>query len=206
MWKILLILSVSLCQGIELTFELPDNANQCFYEDLKAGLDSVVEFQVVTGGQYDVDIVLEDPQGKILYKEARKQYDSHQFKTETPGTYKVCFSNEFSTFSHKIVYMDWQVGDEITGGQRPGAKESPIKHTAVSNLERSAQTIGDHLRAVDDYQTHHRLREATGRRRAEDLNERVLYWSLGQTAVVIISSIVQVILLKSFFQDKRTRM
>ena len=24
----------------------------------------------------------------------------------------MCFSNEFSTFSHKIVYMDWQIGDE----------------------------------------------------------------------------------------------
>ena len=50
---------------------------------------------------------IQDAHGKIIYKEARKQYDSHQFKAETPGTYKVCFSNEFSTFSHKIVYMDW---------------------------------------------------------------------------------------------------
>lgn len=27
-------------------------------------------------------------------------------------SFQVCFSNEFSTFSHKVVYMDWQVGDE----------------------------------------------------------------------------------------------
>lgn len=32
--------------AIELTFELPDNANQCFYEELKSGIDSVFEYQV----------------------------------------------------------------------------------------------------------------------------------------------------------------
>lgn len=28
------------------------------------------------------------------------------------GVYKVCFSNEFSTFSHKLVYMELNVGPE----------------------------------------------------------------------------------------------
>lgn len=28
------------------------------------------------------------------------------------GIYKVCFSNEFSTFSHKLVYMEFNVGPE----------------------------------------------------------------------------------------------
>jgi len=160
----------------------------------------------VTGGQYDVDAVLEDPQGKVIYKEARKQYDSHTFKTQVPGAYKLCFSNEFSTFSHKVVYMDWQIGDEINGGQRPDGQHAPTpRMAAMTKLESSAQTIGDKLRAVDDYQTHHRLREATGRRRAEDLNERVMIWSLGQTATIVLISIGQVLLLRSFFSDKRTR-
>jgi hypothetical protein len=48
------------------------------------------------------------------------------------------------------------------------------------------------FRIVDDYQTHHRLREATARKRAEDLNERVTYWSLGQTAVVVLIGVGQV--------------
>ena len=28
------------------------------------------------------------------------------------GEYQFCFSNEFSTFTHKTVYFDFQVGDE----------------------------------------------------------------------------------------------
>ncbi|KAJ1366172.1 hypothetical protein KIN20_026774 [Parelaphostrongylus tenuis] len=172
--------------GIELTFELPDNANQCFFEDIKADEDVILEFQVVAGGQYDVDMTLEDPTGNVLYKGYKKQYDNYNWKTQTAGTYKACFSNEFSTFSHKIVYMDWQIGDQnnLNKAVTPGTH-------AMNALENSAVAIADKLRVVDDYQTHHRLREATGRKRAEQLNERVLLWSLGQTALIVLIGIAQ---------------
>ncbi|VDM21738.1 unnamed protein product [Wuchereria bancrofti] len=256
--KIVAFCVIAFVKAIELTFELSDSANQCFFEDIKDGIDCVIEYQVVTGGQYDVDMTLEDKEGKILYKGVKKQYDSFSWKTETEGTYKACFSNEFSTFSHKVVYMDWQKGDEgqllpsivstdfsLEAGQHssslfsyqldlnrsekynyqtcPYNRLNPILHftilkkldihfptpdetlhsdvdrvtsriAAMTQLETSASAIGDRLRLIDDYQTHHRLREATGRKRAEDLNERVLLWSLGQTAIIITLGIAQVTL------------
>uniref|UniRef100_A0A1I8AD41 GOLD domain-containing protein n=1 Tax=Steinernema glaseri TaxID=37863 RepID=A0A1I8AD41_9BILA len=67
-----------------------------------------------------------------------------------------------------------------------------------------ASSIGDKLRVIDDYQTHHRLREATSRKRAEELNERVFYWSLGQGAVIILISVLEVVIVRSFFADKRS--
>lgn len=47
-----------------------------------------------------------------MYKQVKTQYDSYSFTAEHEGIYVVCFSNEFSTFSHKLVYMDFQVGEE----------------------------------------------------------------------------------------------
>ena len=32
---------------VELTFELPDSAKQCFFEEIKEGEESTVEFQVI---------------------------------------------------------------------------------------------------------------------------------------------------------------
>lgn len=47
MLRLLLVASLAgSLAAIELTFELPDNANQCFYEDIKSGIDSILEFQV----------------------------------------------------------------------------------------------------------------------------------------------------------------
>lgn len=187
---------VAAVRCIELTFELPDNERQCFYEEIKEGVENVLEYQVVTGGQYDVDMTLEDDAGKVLYKGVKKQYDSYTWKPERSGTAKACFSNEFSTFTHKVVYMDWQKEDE-------DVLKVASRMDTVTRLDTSASTIGDKLRLVDDYQTHHRLREATGRKRAEDLSERVMYWSLGQTFVIIVIGIAQVMLLRSFFTEKR---
>lgn len=57
--------------------------------------------------------------------------------------------------------------------------------------------------AAIDSQMRYRLREAQDRSRAEDLNDRVAYWSVGETLVLLAVSISQVGLLKSFFTEKQ---
>uniref|UniRef100_A0A8C0EF24 GOLD domain-containing protein n=1 Tax=Bubo bubo TaxID=30461 RepID=A0A8C0EF24_BUBBB len=108
------------------------------------------------------------------------------------GTYKFCFSNEFSTFTHKTVYFDFQVGED------PPLFPSENRVTALTQVKWLEKL------SVIDYQTHFRLREAQGRSRAEDLNTRVAYWSIGEAIILLVVSIGQVFLLKSFFSDKRT--
>ena len=38
---------------------------------------------------------------------------SFNWKAEKTGEYIACFSNEFSTFSHKLVYIDFQVDTKM---------------------------------------------------------------------------------------------
>lgn len=56
---------------------------------------------------------------------------------------------------------------------------------------------------VADSQTWYRLREAHGRAKAEYLLERVTYWSIGETVLLFVIGIGQVMLLKSFFSEKK---
>lgn len=70
-------------------------------------------------------------------------------------------------------------------------------------MESACVTIHEALNTVIDSQTHYRLREAQDRSRAEDLNGRVSYWSVGETLILFVVSIGQVMLLKSFFTEKR---
>jgi len=182
---------------VELTFELADNAKECFYEEIKANQSATLEFQVVTGGQYDVDATLTSPKGEVIYQQVKAQFDSHQFTATVGGIYVACFSNEFSTFSHKLVYMDFQVGED-----------APLFNledhaTALTQMESSAQEIHKSLNSILDYQTHHRLREAQGRKRAEDINERVLWWSILETFGILVISIAQVLVLRNFFTDRK---
>ncbi|XP_065157739.1 transmembrane emp24 domain-containing protein 7-like [Atheta coriaria] len=182
----------------ELTFELPDSAKECFHEEVPKNTSVTLEFQVVTGGQYDVDVTLEDPRKTIIYQQVKTQFDSYTFVANITGVYVVCFSNEFSTFSHKLVYMDLQVGEEQP---LPGLGEHV---TALTQMETSAQDIHKALNTILDFQTHHRLREAQGRKRAEDLNEKVFFWAVIETLAILFSAIGQVFILRMFFSDKKS--
>ena len=85
--------------------------------------------KVVFGGHYDVDMVLEGPRQEILYQGIKKQYDTFTWTPAQSGIYTICFSNEFSTFSHKLVYFDFQVGEEPP---LPGTGEHLTAMTQVS--------------------------------------------------------------------------
>jgi len=66
--------------------------------------------QVISGGNYDVDLEIMSPGKRVLYKDMKKQYDSFTWTTDVVGEFQFCFSNEFSTFTHKLIYFDFQVG------------------------------------------------------------------------------------------------
>jgi hypothetical protein len=83
---------------------------------------------VVTGGQYDVDVTIEAPNKEIIYKEVKKQYDTFTWVPSVSGVFSFCFSNEFSTFSHKLIYLDLQVGEEAP---LPGLGEHATALTQV---------------------------------------------------------------------------
>ena len=117
------------------------------------------------------------------------------------GEYVFCFSNEFSSVSHKTVYFDFNHGNEDP--LAPAGIGS--HHTALTQIETSSVQLHESLNVIIDYQTHHRLREATSRDNAEYLNERVQYWSIGQTVIIVTVSLVQVLVLKNFFAEKRDR-
>lgn len=77
-----------------------------------SSINSLLFIQVIAGGNYDVDCFVTDPVNNMLYQERKKQYDSFSHTTTMKGVYKVCFSNEFSTFSHKTVYLDFRTGED----------------------------------------------------------------------------------------------
>ncbi|XP_038162368.1 transmembrane emp24 domain-containing protein 3 [Cyprinodon tularosa] len=191
------LLHVCAVFGTELTFELPDNEKQCFYEELGKGVRFDIDFQVIAGGNYDVDCFVTDPFDNVLYNERKKQYDSFSHTTAMEGVYKVCFSNEFSTFTHKVVYMDFRHGEE-----QP-LLENMSRSTALTQLESSCVAIHEVLKVVAESQTWYRLREAQDRTKAENLFERVTYWSIGETILLFVIGIGQVMLLRSFFSDKK---
>ncbi|XP_065052059.1 transmembrane emp24 domain-containing protein 7-like [Rhopilema esculentum] len=177
------------------------NGWECFFEDITVGQTASIEFAPITGSKPHVDVTLEDPTGRVIYRVYQKEYEYFKFPVNVTGTYKICFSNiyDFSMYNN-LIYLDFVVGDENalhTGTDKKG-QTGPM-----TQLETSIVNIHDSMRVAELYQNHHRIREANGRLVAEGLYEKVVWWSLGQTMIIVLIGIGQVLLLRSFFAVKK---
>ncbi|CAH1251922.1 TMED7 [Branchiostoma lanceolatum] len=185
----------------ELTFELADNDRQCFYEDVDAGVKCTLEYQVLAGGNYDVDVVVFEEDKPIL-KRVRSTSGEHKWTSEHGTDVVMCFLNKFSIVTSKKIWLRFDTEDPRVSPPPPGPPV-PWLHDAATFMESSCVTSHENLKLVIDYQTHFRLREAQGRAFAESLNERVNYWSIAQTVILILVGIGQVVVLRSFFTENK---
>lgn len=161
-WMSSVILTSSLAIATEFTFDLADNAEECFYESIASDVHCTFEFQasvwiwfwkreekntkksqidkksfqwtfklkpkfirfdsqVVSGGQLDVDVIVQGPNEKVFYKELRKEYDRFTFNT-TVSIYLEFYSrmfdmeNEIGHFKSVIFFVmkiQWDRIDSI---------------------------------------------------------------------------------------------
>lgn len=159
---------------------------------------------MVSGGNLDIDCYVKDPSEVKLYDFKRKNVESIQFLTAKSGVYAFCFANKFSTFTHKVVYFQLEVGIE---NEEDILFPGEVIHTeAYSTSENQLHTIHEKLKKIIDYQTHHRIKEVNERKFSEDLKDRVQLWSLLQFSIMIAVSLLQVMIVRSFFSNIGKRM
>lgn len=196
------VLEPSESKSIELTFELRGREKQCFHEDIEAGTKSTINFQVLYGGELDVDMTLLTPSRVILNEDSQRKWDTYEWNATETGQYTFCFGNEFSISSHKLVYFELAVGDEeeaLLPDEKPEYKAA----MDVARFQIAAQTIYENLESISEAQTQYRLSEAVQRKRAQDLNSRVMWWSAAETVAVFLVGFIQVWTVKRFFSQHR---
>lgn len=184
----------------ELTFELRDREKQCFHEDIEIGTKASIVFQVIHGGELDVDMIVYSPSKTILYQDSKTKWDAFEWNATEAGQYTFCFGNEFSITSNKLLYFEFIVGDEVDHDSL--LPENTPEHKAaldVMKFQIAAQTIYENLETISEAQTSYRLAEASQRKRAEDLRSRVNWWSASETCAVVLISFIQLWLVKGMF-------
>ena len=177
------------------------NGWECFFEEVSIGQSVSIEFAPISGSKPHVDVTLEDPTGRVIYRVYQKDYEYFKFPVNVTGTYKICFSNvyDFSMYNN-LIYLDFNVGNEKDMVNAAGGK---VNGGPMTQVETSIVNIHDSMRVAELYQNHHRIREANGRLAAQGLHDQVMWWSIGQTVIILIVGIGQVLLLRGFFAVKK---
>ncbi|CAH8615243.1 unnamed protein product [Schistosoma guineensis] len=175
-----------------LTFELEDRSSQCFYEEFSLGDSFNLAFNVISGGNYDVDMVLEDPHKNVIRSFHRSSSDEVTVDVAVGGIYKVCFSNYFSSISHKVVSMMWH-------NSSSNPPESSSLSGVSTQISESLYNLHSTISKAITQQFESRVLLTRSYSNAIFLHYRVLYWSLGQALVIILFGIGQVLVMRSFF-------
>jgi len=67
---------------------------------------------VQTGGSFDIDFEVKDPNEKVLIDGLRERQGDYVLTANTVGEYSFCFENDMSTLTEKLVDVDIMVENE----------------------------------------------------------------------------------------------
>ncbi|THU98533.1 hypothetical protein K435DRAFT_777416 [Dendrothele bispora CBS 962.96] len=197
-FTLLFLLPLSLhVRGSALTTAIAANERLCFYADVdKAGEKIGFYFAVQSGGSFDIDFDIKDPNDKVLLDGQRERQGDYVLTANTVGEYAFCFENDMSTLTEKLIDFDIMVESEPR-------REAPAKPGQISEqtsaLEESIFRLNGMLMNIKRTQKHFHTRENRGFSIVKSTQNRLFWYAVFESAGIISMAIFQVYVLQTFF-------
>ncbi|ETW80138.1 hypothetical protein HETIRDRAFT_453109 [Heterobasidion irregulare TC 32-1] len=200
-WLLFAVLAVlalvSSTNASALTTSLGANERLCFYADVdKAGEKIGFYFAVQSGGSFDIDFEVKDPNEKVLLDGARERQGDYVLTANTVGEYAFCFENDMSTLTEKLVDFDIMVESEPRR-DAPAKPAQLSEHTSA--LEESIFRLNGMLLNVKRTQKYFHTRENRGFSIVKSTQNRLFWYAIIETLAVIGMAVFQVYVLQTFF-------
>ncbi|KAJ7641377.1 emp24/gp25L/p24 family/GOLD-domain-containing protein [Roridomyces roridus] len=180
-----------------LTTAIAANERLCFYADVdKAGEKIGFYFAVQSGGSFDIDFDIKDPNDKILLDGQRERQGDYVLTANTVGEYAFCFENDMSTLTEKLVDFDIMVESEPRR-EAPAKPGQIAEHTSA--LEESVFRLNGMLMNIKRTQKHFHTRENRGFSIVKSTQNRLFWYAVLESLGVIAMAVFQVYVLQTFF-------
>lgn len=145
-------------------------------------------------------VEVKDPDDKVILSRVYSSEGKITFTSHTPGEHVICmYSNSTAWFSGSQlrVHLDIQVGDQAIDYANVAQKEK------LTELQLRIRQLLDQVETISKEQNYQRYREERFRQTSESTNQRVLWWSIAQTVVLVVMGFWQMRHLKKFFEAKK---
>ncbi|KAI9430094.1 emp24/gp25L/p24 family/GOLD-domain-containing protein [Lactarius indigo] len=165
---------VTTAYSTALTTLLSPNERLCFYADVdKAGDKIGFYFAVQSGGSFDIDYEVKDPNDKVLIDGQRERQGDYVLTANSVGEYAFCFENDMST---------------LTDNFEP-RREAPARPGQVSEqtsaLEESIYRLSSLLMSIKRTQKYFHTRENRGFSTVKSTQDRLFWYAVFETLGVI---------------------
>lgn len=194
---------------LELSVAVEAGTRECFHQVFTPHLNIYFNYQVISGGDFDISFWLTSPTNRVLISELNKNMGQHQILSEEHGEYRLCFDNTFSHFASKQVFfyiytLERFVDPEFPIVQSEYADQNVLNSLdiEVSSLNNTFLKLQQLLDTAERYQSAFRVSENIDRFTMETNFDRVNFWSVLNISVLVVVSFIQVFMIRSLFEDK----
>ncbi|XP_052226780.1 transmembrane emp24 domain-containing protein 4-like isoform X1 [Dreissena polymorpha] len=194
-----------------LYFHIGETEKKCFIEEIPDEtmvvgrykvliFDPQVNEYVPTTAGLGMHVEIKDHDSKVVLSRTYASEGRFTFTSASAGEHSICLhSNSSAWFAsgQLRVHLDIQVGEHAVDYQQIQAKDK------LSELQLRVRQLLDQVEQITKEQNYQRYREERFRATSISTNERVLWWSIFQTAILLITGFGQMRHLKSFFEAKK---
>ncbi|KAJ3423974.1 hypothetical protein M0812_29605 [Anaeramoeba flamelloides] len=204
-----LVLFLFLSPTYTISFTIEAQELHCFYEDFEESSSVYLDFQVLKGGNFDIDFLIKNSNGNNVYSLQRSPSGQYSFFVRHKGLYSFCFDNTFSSVSKKDINFNLQsttrgkLAQQPNDSTIPKDRENLAKKEQFVKLAERLERLSVRLDELRQQQSYLKIRERVHRDTTESTNSRVLWWSLLATAFIVCASIGQIYYLRKVFEKKQ---
>lgn len=193
----------------EMTVNIEARREDCFFQSAKAGDVIDFEYQVIDGGHGELDITfrLVDPTGRILIADNKKTENNHRVDAAMDGDFRFCFDNSFSSYNTKTVFFELIIeGDDNSEWDdenidMQGLRPEDVYEMKVQDIQEVITNVRNHLTKVRHIQDLLKSVEARDRNVVEENFFKVNTFSLVQICTMLVVGCIQVVMVRSLFDD-----
>ncbi|SCU90324.1 LAMI_0E01574g1_1 [Lachancea mirantina] len=173
---------------------LPAFTKECLYYDLLSHEDSiVVSYQVLTGGNFEIDFEITAPDHSVITTAKQQKYSDFLLKSFGLGQYSFCFSNTYGTALKKVEVTLELEKENLAAHHNP---EDAISDHAVEEIDRN-------LNKITKMMNYLRAREWRNMDTVKSTESRLVWLSMLTMGCMAGVSFIQAAIVQVLFKDRQ---
>ncbi|KAF9937815.1 hypothetical protein BGZ75_002957 [Mortierella antarctica] len=200
----LLLLSHHRVEATALTYNVAAHEKACFYTWADVPKKKIAfYFAVQSGGAFDIDVDVKDPKQKQILSLEKERQGDYVFTANEAGEYSFCFSNDMSTFAEKVLDFEITVEHEKRAAEMDQKDKGKGPQAQTDAMDESLFRLVGELGRIDRMQKYFRTRENRNFSTVVSTENRIFWFSLTESILIVTMAMVQVYVIRTFFSGSR---
>ncbi|ORZ38914.1 emp24/gp25L/p24 family/GOLD-domain-containing protein [Catenaria anguillulae PL171] len=158
-------------------------------------------FAVQTGGDFDVDFLVSDPDYHVVVQGEKERQGDYVFAAQKKGEYSFCFSNSMSSFADKVVDLELSLeGEHESRAKIPEPKVNKQNLPDTAPSEEILYRISTQLNSYSRSQKFYHTRERRSFDTVKSTERRVWWLAVAESCLMVAMSAGQVWAVHTFFK------